>query len=94
MFYSGNDDSLVAHRGTEVVIQNMTLGGVQGFTRKPVTPFTDDRGNFAGIIHQERNLTYALFKGAGHFLPRPSCSSASSCWVSMPLGLGKPMVLW
>ncbi|KAJ7668909.1 alpha/beta-hydrolase [Mycena rosella] len=69
VFYSGNDDSLVAHRGTEVVIQNMTFGGVQGFTRKPATPFTDDKGNFAGIIHQERNLTYALFKGAGHLVP-------------------------
>ncbi|KAJ7078454.1 alpha/beta-hydrolase [Mycena belliarum] len=69
VFYSGNDDSLVAHRGTEVVIQNMTFGGIQGFTRKPATPFTDDRGNFAGIIHQERNLTYALFKGAGHLVP-------------------------
>ncbi|KAF7334471.1 Alpha/beta-hydrolase [Mycena venus] len=69
VFYSGNDDSLVAHRGTEVVIQNMTFGGVQGFTRKPATPFTDDHGNFAGIIHQERNLTYALFHGAGHLVP-------------------------
>ncbi|KAJ7320786.1 alpha/beta-hydrolase [Mycena albidolilacea] len=69
VFYSGNDDSLVAHRGTEVVIQNMTFGGVQGFTRKPATPFTDDKGNFAGIIHQERNLTYALFRGAGHLVP-------------------------
>ncbi|KAJ7820342.1 hypothetical protein B0H14DRAFT_3472416 [Mycena olivaceomarginata] len=45
------------------------FGGVQGFTRKPATPFTDDNGNFAGIIHQERNLTYALFRGAGHLVP-------------------------
>ncbi|KAJ7769203.1 alpha/beta-hydrolase [Mycena maculata] len=70
IFYSGNDDSLVAHRGTEVVIQNMTFGGVQGFTRKPSTPFTDDQGNFAGIIHQERGLTYALFQNAGHLVPQ------------------------
>ncbi|KAJ7787876.1 Alpha/Beta hydrolase protein [Mycena olivaceomarginata] len=76
VFYSGNDDLLVAHRGTEgkyrfqLVIQNMTFGGVQGFTRKPATPFTDDQGNFAGIIHQERNLTYALFHGAGHLVPK------------------------
>ncbi|KAJ7479835.1 alpha/beta-hydrolase [Mycena latifolia] len=74
VFYSGNDDSLVAHRGTEgtespYIPSNMTFGGVQGFTRKPATPFTDDKGNFAGIIHQERNLTYALFKGAGHLVP-------------------------
>ncbi|KAJ7434538.1 alpha/beta-hydrolase [Mycena galericulata] len=70
IFYSGNDDSLVAHRGTEVVIQNMTFGGVQGFTRKPSTPFTDDQGQFAGIIHQERGLTYALFQNAGHLVPQ------------------------
>ncbi|KAJ7143727.1 Alpha/Beta hydrolase protein [Mycena epipterygia] len=70
VFYSGNDDSLVAHRGTEVVIQNMTFGGVQGFTRKPSTPFTDDQGNFAGIVHQERGLTYALFQNAGHLVPQ------------------------
>ncbi|KAF7307464.1 Alpha/beta-hydrolase [Mycena indigotica] len=69
VFYAGNDDSLAAHRGTEVVIQNMTFGGIQGFTQKPATPWTDDKGNFAGIIHQERNLTYALFKGAGHRVP-------------------------
>ncbi|KAJ7035170.1 alpha/beta-hydrolase [Mycena alexandri] len=68
IFYSGNDDSISAHRGTEVVIQNMTFGGVQGFTRKPGTPFQDDQGNFAGIVHQERGLTYALFQNAGHFV--------------------------
>ncbi|KAF8192021.1 Alpha/Beta hydrolase protein [Mycena galopus ATCC 62051] len=70
VFYSGNDDSIAPHRGTEVVIQNMTFGGVQGFTRKPATAFTDDDGNFAGIVHQERNLTYVLFQGAGHAVPQ------------------------
>jgi carboxypeptidase D len=48
----------------------MTFGGVQGFTRKPATAFTDDNGNFAGIVHQERNLTYTLFQGAGHTVPQ------------------------
>jgi carboxypeptidase D len=47
----------------------MTFGGVQGFTRKPSTPFYDDNGNFAGIVHQERGLTYALFKNASHQVP-------------------------
>ena len=46
-----------------VVIQNTTFGGIQGFTKRPNTRFTDDKGNFAGIIHQERNITYALFAG-------------------------------
>ncbi|KAI0822442.1 alpha/beta-hydrolase [Trametes gibbosa] len=70
VFYSGNDDSQVQHRGTEVVIQNITFGGIQGFTRKPSTPWFDDEGNFAGIVHQERNLTYVLFAGAGHLVPQ------------------------
>lgn len=70
VFYSGNDDSLVQHRGTEVIIQNMTFGGIQGFTRKPSTPWFDDDGNFAGIVHQERGLAYVLFAGAGHLVPR------------------------
>ncbi|KAF5358669.1 hypothetical protein D9758_007755 [Tetrapyrgos nigripes] len=110
VIYEGNDDSLVAHRGLQVVIQvsqtsflsplplllpvlkavfmtlslppsfplrptknknqNITFGGIQGFTRKPATPFFDDDGTFAGIVHQERNITYALFPNAGHFVPR------------------------
>lgn len=62
----------------------MTFGGIQGFTRKPSTPFTDDHGNFAGIIHQERNVTYALFQGAGHTLPQyvPEAVSHSSTILS------------
>ncbi|CDO69772.1 hypothetical protein BN946_scf184766.g17 [Trametes cinnabarina] len=68
VLYSGNDDSLLAHRGTEVVIQNTTFGGIQGFTRKPSTPWYDDAGNFAGIVHQERNWTYVLVDGAGHLV--------------------------
>ncbi|CAL1714161.1 unnamed protein product [Somion occarium] len=69
VIYSGNDDSLVAHFGTEVVIQNTTFGGIQGFTRKPSTPWFDDDGNVAGVVHQERGLTYLLFSKAGHQVP-------------------------
>jgi carboxypeptidase D len=53
-----------------VVIQNTTFGGIQGFTQKPSTPWFDEEGNFAGKIHQERNLTYVLFVGAGHLVPQ------------------------
>ena len=52
VFYSGNDDSDIPHRGTEVVIQNFTFGGIQGFTKKPSTPWFDDQVEFAGIVHQ------------------------------------------
>lgn len=70
VLYSGNDDSDIPHYGTEVIIQNMTFGGIQGFTKKPATPWFDDNGAFAGIVHQERNLTYVLFEGAGHMVPQ------------------------
>lgn len=95
VLFSGNEDALVGHRGTErahssaisecipsvwltspscvfspsVAIQNTTFGGIQGFTRRPSTPFTDDEGNVAGIVHQERNMTYAVFFRAGHMVP-------------------------
>lgn len=49
--------------------QNTTFGGIQGFTRRPSTPWFDDNGDWAGIIHQERNWTYALFYGTGHEVP-------------------------
>ncbi|KZP13619.1 alpha/beta-hydrolase [Athelia psychrophila] len=69
ILFSGNDDSLVAPRSNEVVIQNTTFGGIQGFTQKPSTPWYNDDGVLAGVVHQERNLTYALFLGAGHEVP-------------------------
>ncbi|KAI0629361.1 alpha/beta-hydrolase [Trametes polyzona] len=68
VLYSGNEDALIGHRGTEVVIQNTTFGGIQGFTRKPSTPWFDDEGSRAGIVHQERNWTYVLVEDVGHLV--------------------------
>jgi len=61
-----------------VAIQNTTFGGIRGFTVRPSTPFSDTDGQFAGLIHQERNVTYALFYGAGHMVPmyQPKAVSA------------------
>lgn len=50
------------------MIQNTTFGGIQGFSRKPSTPWFNDDGSFAGIVHQERNWTYVLIQAAGHLL--------------------------
>ncbi|KAF7308295.1 hypothetical protein HMN09_00677500 [Mycena chlorophos] len=69
ILYSGNDDSLIAHRGTEVTIQNTTFGGIQGFTQKPSTVWFDDEGAPAGIVHQERGWTYVLVNNTGHLIP-------------------------
>ena len=50
--------------------QNTTFGGIQGFTRMPSTHWFDDSGEFAGIVHQERDWTYVLVEGAGHLVPQ------------------------
>ena len=110
ILFSGNNDVLVAHRGTEGAnfhsidarqltesssdnpssfllrvmhissnaIQNTTFGGIQGFTRKPSTPWTDDAGNPGGIVHQERGWTYVLFNNTGHLIPAKNPVAASA----------------
>ncbi|KAF9244678.1 alpha beta-hydrolase [Melanogaster broomeanus] len=62
IIFSGNDDSLIPH------LVNTTFGGIQGFSRKPETPWYNDAGEFAGIVHQERGWTYALVLHAGHLV--------------------------
>ncbi|KAF8172386.1 Alpha/Beta hydrolase protein [Mycena galopus ATCC 62051] len=69
VWYSGNDDALTTHWSTEVVIQNTTFGGIQGFTVKSNTSWFDDAGLYAGVVRQERGWTYALLYGAGHQTP-------------------------
>ncbi|KAH9913989.1 alpha/beta-hydrolase [Epithele typhae] len=76
VLYMGNDDALIAHRGYEIVIQNTTFGGVQGFTRRPATPWYDEAGLSAGVVHQERNWTYILVEDAGHLIPYTNPSRA------------------
>lgn len=76
VLYSGNDDSLITHRGTEITIQNTTFGGIQGFTRKPSTPWYNESGSFAGIVHQERGWKYVLVNGAGHLVTTDAPNAA------------------
>jgi len=51
-------------------IQNTTFGGIQGFSKPPSTPWFGDDGQMAGIVHQERNVTFILFENAGHLVPQ------------------------
>jgi carboxypeptidase D len=76
VIYSGNDDSLVPHFGSQIVIQNTTCGGIQGFARKPETRWYNDAGKFGGIVHQERGWTYVLVDHAGHLLAYNNPTSA------------------
>jgi carboxypeptidase D len=72
--YQGEYDLLINHLGAELVIQNMTWNGMQGFQEKPHRMFggtCNQSGRprnccAAGIYAKERGLTYHLFKGAGH----------------------------
>jgi len=89
VLYVGNDDGLMSHRGTELVIQNTTFGGIQGFSVKPSTPWTDDEGNFAGIVHQERGWTFALFNHAGHLVPQQKPAAAFTFIREFVLGNNK-----
>ncbi|PPQ62877.1 hypothetical protein CVT24_006275 [Panaeolus cyanescens] len=86
VLFSGNKDMLIPHLGTEIAIQNTTFGGIQGFTRRPSTPWTDDAGEFAGIVHQERGWTYALFTGAGQHVPRHAPRAAYTFFKEFILG--------
>ena len=43
---------------------------MQGSARRPATPWTDDIGARAGLVHQERGFAYVLFTGAGHLVPQ------------------------
>ncbi|KAI0777947.1 Alpha/Beta hydrolase protein [Irpex lacteus] len=86
IIYVGNDDSVAPHLSSEITIQNTTFGGIQGFTRKPATPWYDDAGNFAGVVHQERNWTYILVDKAGHEVPEYQPQSAFVMYREFILG--------
>ena len=75
--YSGENDLLLNHFGTELVLQNMTWGGARGFAQKPsrvfyvddAAPSTDrnkESAPTAGVWGSERGVSYHLFHGAGH----------------------------
>lgn len=75
--YSGEYDFLLNHFGTELVLQNMTWNGAQGFVEKPSKAFYSDDAmpddsekgedkNVAGTWGEERGLSYHFFHGAGH----------------------------
>ncbi|KAL9122525.1 MAG: hypothetical protein Q9187_000925 [Circinaria calcarea] len=73
--YSGDYDFLINHVGTELVIQNMTWNGHQGFQSPPNKPFIVD-GEVAGNWGAERNLTYHRFLSAGHMVPSDQPAAA------------------
>ncbi|CAE6374131.1 unnamed protein product [Rhizoctonia solani] len=66
--WQGVQDVLLMNEGTKVMIQNLTWGGSQGFTKPPTTPLVVD-GEKKGEYRTERKLTYIEFDNAGHMIP-------------------------
>jgi len=73
LLFSGAEDLICNHLGTEALISNMQFNGGRGFELSPGTwaPRRDwtFEGEHAGFYQEARNLTYVLFKNASHMVP-------------------------
>ena len=73
LLFSGDQDLICSHIGTEAFIHNMEWNGGKGFELSPGTwaPRMDwtFEGDPAGYYQEARNLTYVLFYNASHMVP-------------------------
>ena len=73
ILFSGENDLICNHLGTEEFIHNMEWNGGKGFELSPDTwaPRRDwtFEGELAGIYQHARNLTYVLFYNSSHMVP-------------------------
>ena len=73
LLFSGAEDLICNHIGTEELISNMEWNGGKGFEISPGTwaPRRDweFEGEAAGFYQEARNLTYVLFYNASHMVP-------------------------
>ncbi|KAK4121362.1 alpha/beta-hydrolase [Parathielavia appendiculata] len=73
MLFSGAEDLICNHLGTEALISNMAWNGGRGFELSPGTwaPRRDwtFEGEPAGFWQEARNLTYVVFYNASHMVP-------------------------
>ncbi|KAF2086090.1 pheromone-processing carboxypeptidase KEX1 [Saccharata proteae CBS 121410] len=73
VLFSGDQDLICNHIGTEELINNMSFNGGKGFeldsgTTAPRRDWTFE-GEPAGIYQEARNLTYILFYNSSHMVP-------------------------
>ena len=73
VLFSGEQDLICNHVGTEELINNLAWNGGRGFELSdgvwaPRRTWTFD-GQPAGIYQEARNLTYVLFHNASHMVP-------------------------
>ncbi|KAI1081055.1 Alpha/Beta hydrolase protein [Whalleya microplaca] len=73
LLFSGAEDLICNHLGTEAFISNMQWNGGKGFETSPGNwaPRRDwtFEGEAAGFWQQARNLTYVLFYNSSHMVP-------------------------
>jgi carboxypeptidase D len=73
VLFSGAEDLICNHLGTEALIGNMEWNGGKGFETAPGTwaPRRDwtFEGEPAGFWQEARNLTYVLFYNSSHMVP-------------------------
>ena len=73
LLFSGAEDLICNHKGTEDLIGNLKWNGGKGFEVKPGNwaPRRDwtFEGEAAGFWQEARNLTYVLFYNASHMVP-------------------------
>ncbi|CAE6478473.1 unnamed protein product [Rhizoctonia solani] len=83
--WQGVDDALLLSEGTKIMIQNLTWGGSQGFTKPPTTPLIIG-GEKKGVYRTERKLTYIEFENAGHMIPQDQPAAALHAFKWMLYG--------
>jgi len=73
VLFSGDQDLICNHVGTEELIHNMAWNGGQGFELSPGTWAPRRQWTFegepAGIYQEARNLTYVVFYNSSHMVP-------------------------
>jgi carboxypeptidase D len=73
VLFSGDQDLICNHLGTEALINNLEFNGAKGFEISPGTwaprrKWTFD-GQPAGFYQEARNLIYVLFYNSSHMVP-------------------------
>ncbi|KAI0974168.1 Alpha/Beta hydrolase protein [Xylaria arbuscula] len=73
LLFSGSEDLICNHMGTESFISNLQWNGGKGFELSPGNwaprhPWTFE-GDDAGFWQEARNLTYVLFNNSSHMVP-------------------------
>ncbi|KAI8954212.1 Alpha/Beta hydrolase protein [Xylaria longipes] len=73
LLFSGSEDLICNHMGTEAFLSNLEWNGGKGFEVSPGNwaprrPWTFE-GDAAGFWQEARNLTYVLFNNSSHMVP-------------------------